>query len=189
MEKDKRTRIMDATESLIAQYGFRGMSMQLVATQAGVATGTIYRYFADKEALLRCVHEERMREVGATIVQGLDPNASRYEQFRTLWLNTINCLLNSPDALLYRVQYEASPLFSKEEDRELHDRYFKGIFDFFERGRQEGVFRDLPADLLGSLALENLMLLTQKHTKGCIDLHEGLYDALIDASWNAILKR
>ncbi|OIN14336.1 TetR/AcrR family transcriptional regulator [Oceanisphaera psychrotolerans] len=186
---DKRERILSAAETLIARCGFQGMSMHLVAQHAGVATGTIYRYFADKETLLRCVHEERMQEIGNRVTRGLDPGASCYDQFRTLWLNTIHCLLDSPDCLLYRVQYEASPLFSKEEDQELHDRYFKPVFEFFEQGLEEGLFRELPAEVLCGMTLENLLLLTQKHTKGRIDLHEGLYESLIDANWNAILKR
>lgn len=186
---DKRERILNAAETLIAHYGFQGMSMQLVAKHADVATGTIYRYFQDKESLLRCVHEERMQEVSLAIRKGVDLDTPGYPQFRQLWLNCIHYLLNNPDCLLYRVQYEASPLFDREEEKQMDERYFKTIFEFFERGRQQGIFRDIPAELLGFLALENLMLLSQKQTKGCIELDETLYEQLIDAAWNAILKR
>ncbi|MFZ6043980.1 helix-turn-helix domain-containing protein, partial [Vibrio natriegens] len=40
---DKKTRILQATEKLLAMYGFHGLSMQMVAREAGVAAGTIYR--------------------------------------------------------------------------------------------------------------------------------------------------
>lgn len=186
---DKRERILNAAEALIAHYGFQGMSMQLVARQADVTTGTIYRYFKDKESLLRCVHEERLQEVSVALLAGLDSGPPSYQQFRTLWLNCIRYLLDNPDCLMYRVQYEASPLFNREEEKQMDERYFKPVFEFFERGREAGIFRNIPAELLGFLALENLMLLTQKHTKGCIRLEESLYDELIDAAWNAILKR
>ncbi|MBL1375810.1 TetR/AcrR family transcriptional regulator [Zobellella iuensis] len=186
---DKRERILNAAETLIAHYGFQGMSMHLVAKHAEVATGTIYRYFADKEALLRCLHEERMQDVSVALMKEVDLGNPCYQQFRLLWLNCIRYLLDNPDCLLYRVQYEASPLFDKEEDKRMDERYFQPIFEFFERGREAGLFRDIPTELLGFLALENLMLLSQKHTKGCIELSEDLYEQLIDASWNAILKR
>lgn len=186
---DKRERILNAAETLIAHYGFQGMSMHLVAKHAEVATGTIYRYFADKEALLRCLHEERMQVVSLAIQKDVDLTHPDYQQFRTLWLNCIHYLLDNPDCLLYRVQYEASPLFDREEDKRMDERYFKPIFEFFERGREAGIFRDIPTELLGFLALENLMLLSQKHAKGCIELSEELYEQLIDANWNAILKR
>ncbi|MFP2769177.1 TetR/AcrR family transcriptional regulator [Oceanisphaera sp. KMM 10153] len=186
---DKRERILAAAEALIAHCGFHGMSMQLVAKHANVATGTIYRYFADKETLLRCVHEERLHEVSHAILQNVDTNDPGYAQFRQLWLNTMRYLQDNPDSLCYRIQYEASPLFNREEEHQINERYFKPVFEFFERGREAGLFRDMPAELLGFLALENLMLLSQKCTKGCIELDECLYQQLLDASWNAILKR
>ncbi|NHH99151.1 MULTISPECIES: TetR/AcrR family transcriptional regulator [Oceanimonas] len=186
---NKRERILNAAEHLIANLGFQGMSMQLVAREAGVATGTIYRYFRDKESLLRCVHEERMQEVSVALLQGVNTQDPSLAQFRLLWQNCLHYLLSNPDCLLYRVQYEASPLFSREEEERMDERYFKPVFEFFERGRDIGLFRDLPSDLLGFLALENLMLLTQRHARGCIQMNEAVFDELMDAAWNAILKR
>ncbi|WMC10633.1 TetR/AcrR family transcriptional regulator [Oceanimonas pelagia] len=186
---NKRERILNAAEHLIANRGFQGMSMHLVAQEAEVATGTIYRYFKDKESLLRCVHEERLQEVSQALLKNVDTQTPCYEQFRVLWQNCLHYLLSNADCLLYRVQYEASPLFNREEEERMDERYFKPVFEFFERGRETGLFRDLPAQLLGFLALENLMLLTQKHTRGCIQLNDAIFDELMDAAWNAILKR
>lgn len=186
---DKRERILSSAEALIAQRGFHGISMLQVAKKANVATGTIYRYFADKETLLRCVHEERLRDAAAAILSKVHATEPSYAQFRQLWLNTMHYLQTNPDSLCYRVQYEPSPLFNREEERQMNEHYFKPVHEFFECGRINGLFRDLPAELLGFLAIENLMLLTQKCTKGCIELNEHLYEQLLDASWNAILKR
>lgn len=186
---NKRERILNAAEHLIATRGFQGMSMQLVAREAEVATGTIYRYFTDKESLLRCVHEERLQEVSRALLQGVDTHTPGYEQFRVLWRNCLHYLLSNADCLLYRVQYEASPLFTREEEERMDERYFTPVFEFFERGRAAGLFRDLPARLLGFLALENLMLLTQKHTRGCLQLNDAMLNELMDAAWHAILRR
>ena len=186
---DKRERILSSAEALIAQRGFHGISMQQIAKRANVATGTIYRYFSDKETLLRCLHEERLQGISAAIMKGVDTTEPCYAQFRRLWLNTMHCLQASPDSLCYRVQYEASPLFDREEEQKMDERYFKLVREFFESGRVNGLFRDMPAELLGFLALESLMLLIQKCTKGGIELDDALHEQLLDASWNAILKR
>lgn len=47
-----RTRILDAARALVFAGGFQAASMAAVAAKAGVATGTLYRYFASREALL-----------------------------------------------------------------------------------------------------------------------------------------
>lgn len=49
---DKQLQILIAAEKLIAEQGFQGLSMHKVAKAANMATGTIYRYFRDKDHLL-----------------------------------------------------------------------------------------------------------------------------------------
>ncbi|MCR9159197.1 MAG: TetR/AcrR family transcriptional regulator [Nannocystaceae bacterium] len=47
----QRELLLGAARSLVAQRGFAGASMQAVAREAGVATGTLYRYFPSKADL------------------------------------------------------------------------------------------------------------------------------------------
>lgn len=48
---DNRDRIMRATRALIAQGGFREVSINAVAEHAGLSSGAIYRYFPSKSEL------------------------------------------------------------------------------------------------------------------------------------------
>lgn len=51
-----RDRILDTALRLISELGYRGATTAQIARQAGVAEGTIYRYFRDKKELfLACV--------------------------------------------------------------------------------------------------------------------------------------
>jgi AcrR family transcriptional regulator len=52
-----RERILDAAEQAIRQFGFRRASMNDVASMAGVSRGSVYRYFPDRDALVRAVLE------------------------------------------------------------------------------------------------------------------------------------
>jgi AcrR family transcriptional regulator len=55
---DKRQRILEAARERFRYYGFRKTTMQEVARDAGVAVGTLYLYFKDKDALLVAGTEE-----------------------------------------------------------------------------------------------------------------------------------
>lgn len=55
-ESDKRDRIMRAALALFAERGFHGTPVPLVAERAQVGAGTIYRYFASKEALVNALY-------------------------------------------------------------------------------------------------------------------------------------
>ena len=47
-----RTRILEAAERAFARHGFRGATMQIVAAEARMSAGNLYRYFTSKEALV-----------------------------------------------------------------------------------------------------------------------------------------
>jgi len=51
-KEDKRRRIIVAARGLIAEGGFSAVQMSTVAAVAGIATGTVYRYFPSKADLV-----------------------------------------------------------------------------------------------------------------------------------------
>jgi len=58
-------RILDAAERCMARYGLR-VSMRDVAAEAGLSRGSVYRYYADRDALVGAVLERTAdRFVGA----------------------------------------------------------------------------------------------------------------------------
>ncbi|HEU0035457.1 MAG TPA: TetR/AcrR family transcriptional regulator [Kofleriaceae bacterium] len=54
-----RAAILDAAEELIANRGLHGAALLQIARKAGVAVGTLYNYFADRDALVRALFESR----------------------------------------------------------------------------------------------------------------------------------
>jgi AcrR family transcriptional regulator len=53
-----RAAILDAAEELIAARGL-GVSLIRIAKRAGLAVGTLYNYFADRDALIKALFESR----------------------------------------------------------------------------------------------------------------------------------
>ena len=53
---EREDTILTATEILLRQSGYEAMTMQAVATAAGLAKGTLYLYFTSREALVLAVH-------------------------------------------------------------------------------------------------------------------------------------
>jgi AcrR family transcriptional regulator len=65
-----RRRILDAAGELFAQEGLH-VTLDAVARRAGVGVGTVYRRFADKEALIDALFEDRIEEVAAIAEEAL----------------------------------------------------------------------------------------------------------------------
>ena len=55
-KSEREDSILTATEILLRQSGYGSMTMQAVATAAGLAKGTLYLYFTSRESLLLAVH-------------------------------------------------------------------------------------------------------------------------------------
>lgn len=80
--EDNRARILAAARDLVAEGGWRHAHVASVAAKAGVATGTVYRYFPSKAELLAEVLanvSRRERDVVAAIVDGDGTPASRLQ--------------------------------------------------------------------------------------------------------------
>ncbi len=77
---DKRSRILRAARARLAEGGFRAAQIADVAAEAGLATGTVYRYFESKSALFAEIFREtaaRERAVMAEIADGPGSPADR----------------------------------------------------------------------------------------------------------------
>ena len=53
---EREDSILTATEILLRQSGYDSMTMQAVATAAGLAKGTLYLYFTSRESLVLAVY-------------------------------------------------------------------------------------------------------------------------------------
>lgn len=68
-----RLRVLAAAERLFASRGVAGVTMDDVATEAGVGKGTLYRRFGDKGGLAVALLDERERELQQAILSGAPP--------------------------------------------------------------------------------------------------------------------
>ncbi|HGP5030918.1 TPA: TetR family transcriptional regulator VexR, partial [Vibrio cholerae O1] len=106
---DKQLQILIAAEKLIAEQGFQGLSMHKVAKAANMATGTIYRYFRDKDHLLIEVRLHVSQKIAEAVQANLRDDMSLQERFRTMWLNIWTLAGSCRDIISNRVQYESLP--------------------------------------------------------------------------------
>jgi TetR/AcrR family fatty acid metabolism transcriptional regulator len=79
---EKRTLIADAAVEVFAEKGFHQARVSDIARRAGVADGTIYLYFKNKEDLLLCIFEEKMEVLLTGLVDVLDAVDDPLEKIR-----------------------------------------------------------------------------------------------------------
>jgi TetR/AcrR family fatty acid metabolism transcriptional regulator len=62
-KKEKYGLILDAAQKVMAENGFHGSQVSRIAKEAGVADGTIYLYFKNKEDILISLFRDRLGDL------------------------------------------------------------------------------------------------------------------------------
>ena len=78
--KPKYKQIVDAAVIVIAENGYHQSQVSKIAKQAGVADGTIYLYFKNKEEILISVFREKMAIFAENLEEILKKDSSIAEK-------------------------------------------------------------------------------------------------------------
>jgi AcrR family transcriptional regulator len=93
---DRRTQILEAAIVCFAKRGFHQTSMHDVSAEAGISVGLIYRYFANKEAVIAAMAERHKQEIH-DLLERARQAPSLFESLEILF--TAHCSESSPKVL------------------------------------------------------------------------------------------
>jgi len=90
---DRKTQILDAAIVCFAKRGFHLTSMHDISAEAGISVGLIYRYFANKEAVIGAMAERHKNEIHQVLERARQA-PTLLEALETLFI--AHCCENSP---------------------------------------------------------------------------------------------
>jgi len=190
VKPDKRDEIVRAALELIAENGFHGAPMAMIADKAGVGAGTIYRYFENKEVLINELYRELEQRLYAVLMGGYSPEKPVRERFIHLGSAILRYCITNPLDFRYLEQFHNSPYgVVHRRDKISGEADEKDIYrKLFEEGLAKKVIKDLPLVVLFALAFGPLITVARDHILGFVVLDEALIGQTIAASWDG-LKR
>ena len=86
-------RILQAAEACIAEVGFEGATIADIVKRADSSVGSFYTRFKDKDALLRCLLDRFVEEVGVTIDAALRPELWQEVDFEQVCLRLVQFMM------------------------------------------------------------------------------------------------
>lgn len=186
---DKRDAVMQTTMELVAEHGFHGTPISLVAKRAGVSIGTIYHYFSGKQELIVQTYDRQEDYLLGAVAAGYPDDAPVRERFRHIGRTVMTCFLASPPLFRFFEQFHNSPYgVARRRDRILGTAADNVVTKLFEEGVKHGTIKELPATALFALAFGPLMQIVRDHIFGLIELDEPLIAGMVAACWDSIQR-
>jgi TetR/AcrR family transcriptional regulator, fatty acid metabolism regulator protein len=155
---DKRLRILDAAVKVFASEGFFKARVSQIASEAGVAPGTVYLYFKNKEDLLISIFEVKMHDINTRFQAAIMEKEDGRSRLECLVRMHLVGFQKQPDlAACFQVELRQSGRFMRENVKGELQRYFDLIREIVELGRRDGSFRnELPVRLVTHLIFGTL---------------------------------
>ncbi|WP_027359575.1 TetR/AcrR family transcriptional regulator [Desulforegula conservatrix] len=185
---DKREEIVKAAMELIAENGFHGAPMALIAEKAGVGAGTIYRYFENKDVLIWELYHDLDERFKSYLMADYPEGRPVRECFFYIGRMMIKYLKNNPLDFKYSEQFHNSPYGVEFRRNKIFN--FSGKYDFcrdiYEKGREQQVIKDVPMPIFFDLAFAPFIWALRDHLLGFVDLDDELSNILVSSCWDSV---
>jgi len=121
--EDKKLALLDAATSAFAQSGIAA-STALIARSAGVAEGTLFRYFATKDDLLNALYLHLKQDLCQTMLANMDRALTQpKEHTRNIWNSYVDWGIRNPVAHGAIRQLGVSEKINAETEQAVHEMF------------------------------------------------------------------
>lgn len=187
---DKREQILKATAEMIVEHGLQACPMSKISALAGCGAGTIYRYFETKQDLVKALFDDLITKLTTACTEGYDASLPLRERFFTLWGNYYRYVLANPCQRALMDQLLASPTICAEHRENSLTVLQQVIGQLLDDGKHQGVFKDLPNELLNTVTYGSLSMMAKKQQQApekfsCVSCDE---EDILSLCWDAIRR-
>jgi AcrR family transcriptional regulator len=146
---NQRDKIIDAAASVFSRDGYHKTKMDDIATQAGVAKGTLYYHFPGKADLFRTLATEGLEMLLGETRAALDVEAPFREQIRLVISRTIHLYLSYGELakILFNEITSGLDAAVYADIQSVREKFRSFLANLIEEGTANGFIRVANADL------------------------------------------
>jgi len=183
----RRESIIQAAIEVFGKKDFRTAGISEIAQKAGVADGTIYQYFRNKEDLFFSIPIEKTNKFRSQLVLHLEGISGAFNKIRKfVWYFLYFFTTNPGYGRILMLEMRVSKGFVKTETYDFLKQSVSQVMDIIREGQTEGVIRqDVDIYILRHLILGTLehmvtRWLLKQEKYDLLEHHEEVSRLLID---------
>ncbi len=187
---DKRDVILQSALRLLAEQGFHGAPMARIAEHAEVGTGTIYRYFENRDVLILAVDQMIRDELTAILLARYPEDQSVKACFFHIGTCIIDYFIQNPLKFRYNEQFFNSPYSNEIRRNELtkatgqHDLFQ----ELYKKGLADQTIKTVPMVIFFDLAFAPMVWAVRDHHLGFVVIDKAVSNTLVSACWDSIKR-
>ena len=152
-EEDTRTKILQAALQLFARRGYDGTTTKDLAKSAGVAEGTLFRYFANKKAILIEVATAGWVDILTDLLTELSEMGSYKAVSQVMRRRIINLRQNSDLLRVCFIEAQYHPELKESIQTEVINKMTDVAEAFFETAMSKGIYRQMNPKIVAKVFL------------------------------------
>jgi len=153
----KKQKIVQAALHLFVKNGIENTPTSRIIAEAGVATGTLFYHFRNKEELINALYFGVKRSISKAMSNGIEEVKDHKSIVYRIWYNFITWSIENPILFQFNAQFYESPIIIKNAKQHLTEETFQFLSEVIEERLQNKTSRDLPINFLTSVATGLLM--------------------------------
>lgn len=181
---DKKQRIILTMLELVVEQGVHATPMSQVAKEAGVAVGTIYHYFKNKDQIIEEIYSMICQDFGVVLMANV-PDDNFKVQFEVMWNNLYSYFIGNPLAFKF-MEFVGVPPIIGHEIRLKNVKHFTHIKDFFLSGILKKEVKDVNLRLVLQMTFGNVISAARLKFKEELPMNDDQIKDALEMSWNCI---
>ncbi len=181
---DKKQRILLTMLELVVKQGVHATPISQLATEAKVATGTIYYYFENKEQILCEIYKMIRKDFGNILIKNSDSDSPEVI-FKKYWKDLYQYYITNPAAFQFYEHVAKPPIIPLSLIEETKS-YYRKQADFFWEGVKNGTLKNINVTLLVQLAYSNVAAAADLKLNNVVPMSDDQIEDAANASWDAV---
>jgi AcrR family transcriptional regulator len=193
-EAQTRQRILEAAQHLFAAHGFDGTTTRDLAQTAGIAEGTLFRYFPNKKAILVEVATNGWVDILTDLLTELSEMGSYKAIAQVMRRRMWNLRKNADIMRVCFMEVQFHPDLRDRIQTEVIDKMTNVAEAFFQTAMDKGIYRQMDAKLiarvfLGMFAIAGFSDNTLIDANASPDEMKAMAEGLADIFLNGVLAK
>ena len=183
---NKREKIIEAALALFAERGYHGTNVPDIAKMANVGTGTIYRYFKNKETLVNAVYQKFTKKLTETILSDFPSISSTYDQYLHIMNRLISFAKENKKAFSF-IETHNHADYLDESSKLIINELEAFLCAFIKEGVSQSKIRsNLTGVVLIAIVYGAFVALFKRIEAGAIQETPEIIEGFLESSWDAI---